>query len=707
MNLDLNELLNAIKPVVLSWMPSGMSASGVGGSAPSPHNLYSVHHSGLLDDSQATQFLKLDGTRALTGNLSVSSGITIDGVDISTLSDAVHSPRQIIAGAGLTGGGDLGADRTLDVVAADTSLTINANDMQVRLAATSGLQISSGLMLADTVAGAGLVIASKVLAVGAGAGITVNADDVALTTPGALSQSSGNSSSGSHTHAITSSNNPGAAAAILASTSAGLLTLAALTVSGTITPGTGIAGSLIPTVTDTYDIGSATKLWRKGYLSEMDALLFSKNTVSVIGGWLMIAKNSGAIPVGQDVAAANTTIDFGQAMTLNQFVLFRAAGAVEYVQVGSLSSGTRYNVTRNLDGSGANDWPAGSVYVVLGVNGDGRIELNANSTPRISISKQGATYNAVTETVRIGDVNGLGGASVETYGFYAGDGTNYIRYDPLTSPNFAIVAGGGSITIDTAAINLSGGAAQRLRFVDSGTAFAGLFGTYGAGIGAAGMAAQGKAAGEQGWVGLTALDEATATQQAYLYVKANGTTAKSWLEMYGAVGTFSGLTIGDTAVPGAMLDVRGDVMLTGSIKQSTPLGTRVYNSGAQTIGNSSSTAVTFDSERWDTDGCHSTSSNTSRLTCQTAGKYHIIANIEFVASTVGDRVIFLRLNGSTIIAAHSVVAPTLNCRMHISTIYDLAAADYVEVLVRQTTAGNLDTVATGNSSPEFMMVRCT
>lgn len=181
-----------------------------------------------------------------------------------------------------------------------------------------------------------------------------------------------------------------------------------------------INASLIPATTDTIDLGSSTKLWRKGWLSELDAVLFAQNTISVVGGWMMIAKGEGAIPVGQDIAAINTTIDFGQVMTANDFVIFRAAGAVEYVQVLTLSSGTRYNVTRNLDGSGANAWPAGSVYVILGNTTSGRIELNANSTPRISMIKQGATYNAQTELLRIGDLNGGWGYVAETYGVALG-----------------------------------------------------------------------------------------------------------------------------------------------------------------------------------------------------------------------------------------------------------------------------------------------
>lgn len=98
----------------------------------------------------------------------------------------IPSTRTLTAGAGLTGGGDLSADRSF--------------------------------------------------AVGAGAGITVNADDVALTTPGTLTVSSTNSSTGSHTHAITASSDVGTtpAAALLKSTAGGALTLSSLAVKGSV-----------------------------------------------------------------------------------------------------------------------------------------------------------------------------------------------------------------------------------------------------------------------------------------------------------------------------------------------------------------------------------------------------------------------------------------------------------------------------------------
>jgi hypothetical protein len=102
-----------------------------------------------------------------------------------------HTGVTITAGAGLTGGGDISANRTIDV--------------------------------------------------GAGNGITVNANDVALTTPGTLTVATGNVAAGNHTHAITTSSS-GTSAVILATDANGTLRVdrfgvgtAASAVDGTIT----------------------------------------------------------------------------------------------------------------------------------------------------------------------------------------------------------------------------------------------------------------------------------------------------------------------------------------------------------------------------------------------------------------------------------------------------------------------------------------
>ena len=80
---------------------------------------------GLADDPgtrDGTKFLRDDGTW---------QDVTASGVG------AVPTSRTLTAGAGLTGGGDLSANRTFDVVAnADASIVVNANDIRVGVLAT-------------------------------------------------------------------------------------------------------------------------------------------------------------------------------------------------------------------------------------------------------------------------------------------------------------------------------------------------------------------------------------------------------------------------------------------------------------------------------------------------------------------------------------------------------------------------------------------
>ena len=60
----------------------GGGGTGIMVGGTTSHDIAGPKHYGTLDDIQAPQFLKGDGTRPLIGNLSVSGGVTIDGVDL-------------------------------------------------------------------------------------------------------------------------------------------------------------------------------------------------------------------------------------------------------------------------------------------------------------------------------------------------------------------------------------------------------------------------------------------------------------------------------------------------------------------------------------------------------------------------------------------------------------------------------------------------
>lgn len=141
------------------------------------------------------------------------------------------------------------------------------------------------------------------------------------------------------------------------------------------------------------------------------------------------------------------------------------------------------------------------------------------------------------------------------------------------------------------------------------------------------------------------------------------------------------------------------------------IGARAYNSANLSIPHNTSTNLTFNSERYDTDPngeIHSTASNTGRLTCRTAGKYLLAATVAFDANATGVRSISLLLNGASFIAQVQLpsAGSTFATSLSIATLYDLAAGDYVEVAAFQTSGGALN-VLVGSTpfSPEFAFAK--
>ena len=137
-------------------------------------------------------------------------------------------------------------------------------------------------------------------------------------------------------------------------------------------------------------------------------------------------------------------------------------------------------------------------------------------------------------------------------------------------------------------------------------------------------------------------------------------------------------------------------------------GARVYNNANININNITETALTFNSEVFDTDGIHSVIANTSRLTCQTAGKYVLIGSLFWNTSGAGTlRQANFRLNGVTRILSNNedFISVTWNASHILVTEYDLSVTDYVELTVYQNTGGALSVRYLSAYSPFFMMQR--
>lgn len=132
---------------------------------------------------------------------------------------------------------------------------------------------------------------------------------------------------------------------------------------------------------------------------------------------------------------------------------------------------------------------------------------------------------------------------------------------------------------------------------------------------------------------------------------------------------------------------------------------RVTDASNQTCTDGVAAAIEFDTERWDTDTIHDNVTNNTRLTCKTAGKYLVTGHLQFSADAVGKRNLYIRLNGATFLARTGMLSLTADVLdISVSTIYDLAVNDYVE-LIAVSTGATTSSLKVANHAPEFMMQR--
>jgi hypothetical protein len=127
-------------------------------------------------------------------------------------------------------------------------------------------------------------------------------------------------------------------------------------------------------------------------------------------------------------------------------------------------------------------------------------------------------------------------------------------------------------------------------------------------------------------------------------------------------------------------------------KSSNFVGCTVFDTSTQTIANNTATAITFGFETIDTDGFHSTTTNTSRLTIPAglSGKFLITINTLWDLNGVGIRNFNVRKNGATFYAPQEIIgSTTAYVGQSGSAILEAVAGDYFELFCLQTSGGNL------------------
>jgi hypothetical protein len=175
------------------------------------------------------------------------------------------------------------------------------------------------------------------------------------------------------------------------------------------------------------------------------------------------------------------------------------------------------------------------------------------------------------------------------------------------------------------------------------------------------------------------------------------------------------LVVGSATNDAAVLGVgANDTVLTADsstatgLKWATPSGASyrgvsLFDTTSQAIPNATDTIMTFNSESWDTDGFHSTSSNTSRITIPAGlgGKYLVVMNtLPENLSATGARAMELYKNGSRLIICNSIEgSATAYVGLFAAFVVNLVATDYLEMMIYQDRGAATNFSRAANQAP--------
>lgn len=456
---DADALWPLIERKVAALVIAATRSTG-GATAIGEHEIGGSLHKGVLRDDQGPQFLLTNGLRSVTGNLPVDEGITVDGVDISAHAadpDAHHDRATVVA-------------------------PLIIADQQISLSLGFGVENSGGALRIKRPTNSGLALDSS--------GVYVNPYTLNTTTTDSVTNSG-------HTHAITTTTT-GTPATIVALDANGYSQAARWvatdrvraplidTASGNVTLQPAgdvildpIGNDVLPATNYDINLGMLSKKYLTLHAAELWVeTLVAQNTIATIGGRILVGPTT---TLTRDLATGDTTIYVKHnQMVSGDRVYMEADGKVEFFAITSGATNTgsdySYTVTRNLDGSGANQWYAGDAMFNTGQSGNGFIDLysirgvktSSQAGPTIVGNvRNSSTFNDWSEAWAIGNLNGLYGYGTNLMGVGLGkyasghpnvviDPTNGVRLRQYNTDMIVLDPAGNSYFAGVMTIGTSG-----------------------------------------------------------------------------------------------------------------------------------------------------------------------------------------------------------------------------------------------------------
>lgn len=157
-----------------------------------------------------------------------------------------------------------------------------------------------------------------------------------------------------------------------------------------------------------------------------------------------------------------------------------------------------------------------------------------------------------------------------------------------------------------------------------------------------------------------------------------------------AANTPARLAIGSTD---QVLKVSGGIPAWGAAPAASYVGASAYRTSALSCNNGADVTVTFDAEYFDTDGIHSTTTNTERFTVPTGkgGKWLVTYAFTFAAASAGIRWSYIYKNTVDVYTTQNLPTTASNTvTISGSVVLNLVAGDYIYLKVGQNSGGALN-----------------
>ena len=402
-----------MEPTIRGWIREAITGSA-GASAIGTHALNGPKHTGVLAESQAPWAVTQTQLYNHAANPNVHHNAATAGSGISVSTDQVVSLPSTVAGNGLTYTAGV-----LDVAVSGLGLSVAADVVTL----TSASDVSSGIqrILASDASG-DLTLADLIA--------TVSVDTPLITSTGDI----------------------------------------------TLSP---TGEDVLPSGSVAIDLGDYNRMWRTFFAAEMYVqTLVAQDVIATIGGRVMVSPTSKLIADLSSATPVSTTIDLEHNnFAAGDYLLMQSAPAgvpqIEVFQVTAgpttIAGGFRYNVNRDRDGTGQNNWYTGDAVASLGgAVGEGYIDLTATSTvlnhfgPTITtyVRTSTAAWDSLVPTTSQGNLESFVDYSSAEYGFALG---NDLTLTPATGFSGMTADRTDGLRIFNAEIALYDGATQSIR----------------------------------------------------------------------------------------------------------------------------------------------------------------------------------------------------------------------------------------------------